>query len=112
MPTSGPCTQLPPSARTYFASSTPHFFFGSFADAVWQRSIAFAPSIGTTSVSARLSSQGPSTLSTLPSQSSSAAGGTPPSASAIASTSIAPGFTLGSQSLQSPCATVKPSLSL
>ncbi|MBK8943093.1 MAG: hypothetical protein IPM79_37205 [Polyangiaceae bacterium] len=67
-------------------------------------------------MTARPSSHGCATLSAVPSQSSSA--GTysppppppPPSPSGAAPiTSIAPGFTFSSQSLQSPCSIVKPS---
>src|SRR4051795_12625275 len=71
--------------------------------------MALAPLLGSVSASARLSSQVGRTLSTMPSQSSSAAGGTPPSMLAVAMTSIAPGLTLGSQSLQSPSLAVQPS---
>ena len=80
----------------------------------WQSSIAFAPSNGSASSTARPSSQTNSAgLAILPSQLLSvciAAGSGLPAASSW-STSTAPGFTFGSQSLQSPCATVKPSLS-
>src|SRR5690349_18751627 len=55
-------------------------------------------------------SHGPSTLSMPPSQSSSAGSGiTPMSLGCVMTTSIAPGFALGSQSLQSPVDGVHPS---
>src|SRR5262249_49550020 len=74
--------------------------------------MALAPCNGSTSSRRRPSSQTGGGLSTMPSQSSSTGAGTPPSPwGSVTTTSIAPGFTLGSQSLQSPSATVNPSWS-
>src|SRR5262245_41277018 len=98
-----------PSARTYWALVSPQLV----PLASWQRSMARAAFFGSGSSSASASSQVGAMLSTVPSQSSSAGTGRPPSApGSVTTTSIAPGFTLGSQSLQSPSITVNPSLSL
>ncbi|MBE7484595.1 MAG: hypothetical protein HS104_32090 [Polyangiaceae bacterium] len=74
--------------------------------AALQSSMLLATVTGSFSSSATASSQVAGTSSTVPLQSSSFA----VSPLGVA-TSIAPGFTLASQSLQSPSATVKPSLS-
>src|SRR5579859_8071466 len=73
--------------------------------------MAFAPSAATTSSSASPVSHGIALSPGLPSQSSSPQVGAPPSA-LVCRTSMAPGFTLGSQSLQSPPLGVQPSLSM
>src|SRR5580704_11064925 len=99
MPTCNVGVNAAPLARTKAAESTPYFL--SDDDAVAQSSMAFAASAGFTSASASPWSQGIALSPGLPEQSSSPQTGVPPSGAGW-SVSIAPGFTLGSQSLQSP----------
>src|SRR5271170_1964105 len=73
--------------------------------------MALAPSAGSTSASTRPVSQGTGG-SNLPSQFASISGPRPPSGPGTGTTSMAPGLTLGSQSLQSPWAGDQPSLSM
>ena len=79
-------------------------------EAVAHSSMALAPSAATTSSRARPWSHGFALSPGIPLQSSSPQTGGPPSV--CCRTSTAPGFTFGSQSLQSPWFGVQPSLSM
>src|SRR5262249_37470296 len=97
---------LLPLGSTHLADFMPHFL-GSLRTV--QISTALAPLTALGSATARPLSQGCGTLPALPSQSSSPST-MPPSPVWMVST--APGLTLGSQSLQSPCIGVQPSPSM